>query len=429
MNYFKGGEKMKKKISLVMALVLVAAMALSACGSNTGTGNATGNTAGNATTSPSATPESSSSSSQVAFDGEIVIGSILDTSGSMAAAGLATVWGADYAVKEINDAGGIRGKKLSIIHYDVKGDPNEAINAYNRLVDQDKAVAVVGPGLSNIGIALAPIAEEKKVPIVGHFMDERCTTNEQTGTKWNYMYLAEPSCNQQAEAIASYAVEKLGIKTVGILYDSSNAYSVTHAEPFAAYCEAHGVKVVASESFGKDAKDYKAQLSKIIAQNPDAIFVPAYVQQNALAYVQIRQLGYQGIVLGNNTYNTPFDTLIAGTSPDNLYFIFNVDYSSEFTKFLGDAYRAEKNEEPFINSAFGYDAVKLIANGLNHAEDITSGESISKAIEAKTQAVMTSSGPITINPNTHRPEGMGVYIAKWASDMSKVELLEYYLAK
>lgn len=407
---------MKKKISLALVLVLMLSLALTACSSKPAPTEST-------------TPSDAPTSEAPALEGQIVIGSILDTSGGMAAAGLATVWGADYAVKQINANGGINGKELKIIHYDVKGDPNEAINAYNRLVDQDGAVAVVGPGLSNIGIAVAPIAEEKKVPIVGHFMDERCTTNEQTGEKWNYMFLAEPSCNQQAEAIASYAVEKLPIETVGILYDSSNAYSVTHAEPFAAYCEANGVKVVASESFGKDAKDYKAQLSKIIAQNPDAIFVPAYVQQNALAYVQIRQLGYTGIVLGNNTYNTPFDTLVEGTAVENLYFLFNVDYSSEYTKFLGDAYRAEKNEEPFINSAFGYDAVTIIANGLKNADDVTNPESIAKAIETKTVDLMTSSGPITLNPDTHRPEGMGVYIAQWAADMGKVDLLEYYVAK
>ena len=134
-------------------------------------------------------------------------------------------------------------------------------------------------------------------------------------------------------------------------------------------------------------------------------------------------------MLGNNTYNTPFDTLVEGTPVENLYFLFNVDYSSEYTKFLGDAYRAEKNEQPFINSAFGYDAVTIIANGLKNAEDATSGESVSKAIETKTVELMTSSGPITINPDTHRPEGMGVYIAQWAADMSKVNLLEYYLAK
>ena len=384
--------------------------------------------AGTASVASAATPGGGAVDAP-ALKGEVIIGSILDTSGGMAAAGLATVWGADYAVNEINKNGGIKGMKLKVIHYDVRGDPNEAINAYNRLVDQDRAVAVVGPGLSNIGIAVAPIAERKKVPIVGHFMDERCTTNEQTGKKWNYMYLAEPSCNEQAKAIASYAVEKLRIKTVGILFDSSNSYSVTHAEPFAAYCKEHGVSVVANESFGAGAKDYKAQIFKIIAQNPDAIFVPAYVQQNALAYVQIRQLGYTGIVLGNNTYNTPFESLVAGTKVEDLFFLFNVDYNSEYTKFLGDAYRKDKNEEPFINSAFGYDAVAIIANGLRKAEDITSGESISKAIETTTVDLMTSSGPVTLNPDTHRPEGMGVYITKWADDMSKPELLEYYVTK
>ncbi|WRS27421.1 ABC transporter substrate-binding protein [Oscillospiraceae bacterium MB08-C2-2] len=411
---------MKKKI-LVLALSLL--ITLAACGQTPGSGSSA---------APAEASQPASSSEQVAgdFDGEIVIGSILDTSGNMAVAGQATVWGADYAVNEINENGGIGGKKLRIVHYDVKGDPNEAINAYNRLVDQDKAVAVVGPGLSNIGIALAPIAEQKKVPIVSHFMDERATTNEQTGEAWKYIFLAEPSCNQQAEAIASYTVEELKVKTAAVLYDSSNAYSVTHAIPFKEYCQANGVEIVAEESFGKDAKDYKAQISKIIAAKPEAVFVPAYVQQNALAYKQLRQLGYTGLVVGNNTYNQPFNTLIEGVSPEGLYFIFNVDYSSEYTKFLGDAYKAAKNgEEPQINVAFGYDNVKIIANALAMSQDTSDTEALADIIANKTVEVMTASGPITLDPKTHRPVGMGVYISQWDEKAESVNLLQYYMAK
>jgi len=388
-------------------------------------------TAGCSSEGKSSTPVGSQNSNapsigKTSEGGDIIIGTLLDTSASMAAAGKATVWGADYAVKEINDAGGINGRKLKIIHYDVKGDPNESITAYNRLVDQDKAVAVVGPGLSNIGIALAPVAEDKKVPIVSHFMDERATTNEKTKAAWKYIYLAEPSCNQQAEAIAAYSVEKLNVKTVAILYDSSNAYSTTHAIPYQKYVESKGVKVVASESFTSDAKDYKAQLTKIISTKPDAIFVPAYAQQNALAYKQARELGYTGLIIGNNTYSAPFNTLVQGTPISNLFFIYNVDFQSANTKFLGDAYKSANGTDPLPNVAFGYDNVKIIANALKLAKNPNDSVEVNSLIETKTTAVKTSSGPITIDPTTHRPSGMGVFIAKWDESGKKISLLDYY---
>lgn len=407
---------MKKLSVFVLALLVCISSVLAGCG------------ASKPAETPSSKPEDSSNQAP-AGGGVIKIGSIQDLSGGMAAAGKATKWGSEYAVKKINDAGGINGNKLELVTYDVKGDPKEAIAAYKRLVEQDKVVAVIGPGLSNIGIPLSPIAEEMKVPVVAHFMDERATTNEQTGKAWKYTYLAEPSCNQQAEAIASYSVEKLGVKTVGILADNSNAYSMTHAEPFKKYVESKGVKVTAFETFGKDAKDYKAQLSKIIATNPDAIFVPAYVQQNALAYKQARQLGYKGLIVGNNTYAPPFDTLTEGTDLKDLYIIFNVDFGGDYAKELAQAYKdANNGESPLPNAAFGYDNICLVANALSKVDDVSDSVKINDAIEKQTKEVMTSSGPITINPETHRPEGMGVYIATYTPER-KIELLEYYLAK
>lgn len=368
-----------------------------------------------------------SKNSAAANGNDIVIGSLLDLSSNMAAAGKATQWGINYAVDEINKAGGINGKKLKVIHYDIKSDVNESLTAYKRLVDQDKVSAIVGPGLSNIGIALAPIAEDKKVPIVSQFMDERATTNEKTSKAWSYIYLAEPSCTQQAQAIAAYAVDKLKIKNVAILYDSSNAYSTTHAIPFMQYIKSKGIPVVDSESFTSDTKDYKAQLTKIISTNPDAIFIPAYVQQNALAYKQARQLGYNGIIVGNNTYTAPFNTLVAGTPFDKLYFIYNVDFQSEQAKFLSDAYKQANNGvDPLPNVAFGYDDVKIIANAIKLAKNPQDSQEVNSLIESKTQAVKTSSGNITIDPKTHRPVGMGIYVAQWDAAGKQIKLLDYY---
>lgn len=413
---------MKIKNMVALVLVFVLALTLVGCGPNSSSG-------GNPSDNEVKENDDNSGKQSASSGDEIIIGSIQDLSGNMAVAGKQTKWGSEYAVNQINANGGINGKKLKIVTYDCKSDPNEGINAYNRLV-KEGVVAIVGPALSNIGIPIASVAEEKKVAFVGQFMDERATVNEKTGEVWKYMFLAEPSCGQQAEIMAGYAVDKLGIKTVGVMFDSSNAYSTTHAEPFKKYMEDNGVDVVAYESFGKDAKDYRAQLSKIIAKKPDAIFIPNYVQTNALAYKQARQLGYNGVIIGNNTYTPPFSELVGGTKIDeNLVFLFNLDMHGDNAKFITEAYKDEhNNEEPAFNIAFGYDDVMIIANALSKAEDVTDPVEVARAIEEETKEVQTASGKITLSKENHRPIGMGAYVAKYDSN-NNIELIEYFIPK
>jgi len=410
---------MKKKLMALLAVAVMLVFVLAACAPKTD--NTPTQTPGEA----EATPAPSDEASGDADGGEILIGSIQDLSGAMAVAGKMTTWGVERAVADINAAGGINGKTLKVVTYDCKLDPNEGVNAYNRLVDEG-AVAIVGPALSNIGIPIAAVSEEKKVPFVGQFMDERATINEQTGEVWNYMFLAEPSCLQQAQIMANYSVTELGIESVGILYDSSNAYAASHAGPFQDYVESKGVEVVGVETFGADAKDYKAQISKLMAKNPDGIFIPNYVNTNALAYVQARQLGYEGYIIGNNTYTPPFTTLVEGTPIEDLVFLFNLDMDSGNTKEITEAYREEVGEEPAFNIAFGYDDVMIIANALKNVSDVTDTVEIADYIENNTKDVETASGTITLNPETHRPIGMGAYVADYDAE-GNINLIGYYL--
>lgn len=415
---------MKKRLFLMFVLVVALAFAVCACAPKTDVTEPDDSTDVTDDSQDVADDASGETTDDAAEGGEILIGSIQDLSGFMAVAGNMTTWAVERAVADINASGGINGKTLKVVTYDCKLDPNEGINAYNRLVDEG-AVAIVGPGLSNIGIPIAAVAEEKKVAFVGQFMDERATINEQTGEAWSYMFLAEPSCLQQAQIMASYAVEEMGIKTVGILYDSSNAYAASHAGPFEDYMNEHGVEVVGVETFGADAKDYKAQLSKLIAANPEGIFIPNYVQTNALAYVQARQLGYEGYIIGNNTYTPPFSTLVEGTDIEKLVFLYNLDMYGDSVKHLTEAYKEEVGEEPAFNIAFGYDDVMIIANALRNVSDVTDTVEIAEYIENNTKDLETASGLITLNPETHRPIGMGAYVADYADDGS-IKLLDFY---
>lgn len=339
---------------------------------------------------------------------EILIGNIQDISSATVVWGKSATWGANYAAKLINEAGGINGAMLKVITYDTKGDVNEAINAYNRLVQQDKVVAVVGPPTSNIGIALAPIAEEALIPIVGDFMDERATTKED-GIPWKSMFLTEPSSNQQAVIMADYALNTLGLKRIGILYDQSNAYSVTHAEPFRDYIIANGGEVVAFETFQATDKDYRSQLTKIKAANPDGLYIPCYAQQNALAYQQARQLGMDMPIIGNNSYFVPFASL-AGDDVTNVYFPNNVDYSDEKLQTILNAYRDDVKEEPSYHMFFGYDNVLYIAEALRQV-GASDKEALLNTL-SNLKDVQGYTGNISINPNTHRPMNLGMFITE-----------------
>ena len=106
--------------------------------------------------------------------------------------------------------------------------------AYRRLVDEDKAVAVLGTHFSNISLAIAPVAEQKKVPVLGQAVEPKVTIPA-PGKLNKYHFLAQPSCIEQGQMMARFAFEELGARKAAVLADKSNSYSISQAEHFAEY--------------------------------------------------------------------------------------------------------------------------------------------------------------------------------------------------
>jgi branched-chain amino acid transport system substrate-binding protein len=343
---------------------------------------------------------------------EILIGNVQDLSGPNKAFGLATVNGAQMYFDKVNAAGGINGRKLKIVSYDTKSEVNEAISAYRRLGDLDKVSLVIGPPIANMGIALAPIAEQKKIPIIGLYMDERATT-KQDGTPWTYMFLAQNSSGAQARTIAQYAVKELKLKKFAMLYNQQNAYSVSLAEPFAAYVTANGGTIVAKETFMTADKDYRAQLTKIKQANPDAIYMPNYPQEIPLALQQSFDLGIKATILGDNSY-IPF-ALASNTDPkasEGVYFPYGIDPSdAKLTEY--SAQYEKKFGYPAITQAFsGWDLGGAIVEAYTRAlaaNSKPSGDLLAAEL-AKTKDFPGHQGAFTISPKTHRPIGLTMYI-------------------
>lgn len=341
---------------------------------------------------------------------EVVIGNLQDLSGPTSVWGNAVTRGAEIAVEKLNAKGGIDGKKIKLVTMDTKGDVQEAIKAYNRLADQEKAIAVLGPPVSNIGIALAPIANQKKVPIVGSFIDPRVTVG-QDGKAQPAMFLMQPSSVQYGEIMASYAVEKLGLKKIAILYDQSNAFAVSLINPFKAYAQSVGAKIVAEEVYAKGDKDFKTQLSKIKEAGADALYVPNYIQDLVITMKQRKQVGLEIPVIGGLDFAPPFASLVNDPeAATDCYFANNFSDSEPQLAEVKKAYMDKFKEEPVNKVYLGYDKILIIAEAVKKGGSVKP-EDVMKGM-AQVKNIQGTTGVITLSPDNHQPVGLSMVMYK-----------------
>ncbi len=351
----------------------------------------------------------------------IVIGCIQDTSGGASIAGKPNEWGVVYAVKWINENGGINGRMLELHTRDCQNNAEVAVTNYRELVDQVGVCAIIGPPLSNPASTWVDLATEDKLPIVGHFMDELCTTNPDTGETYPYMFLAEPSCSIQSYILGKYAMEDLGVKSVASLYNISNAYAVAHEGPFVEFIKDHGGTVVAQETFTWTDTDYSAQAQKIAALNPDAVLLCDYANQMVTAYDNLRDAGYEGKILGANTMYPPFNTLVKN-KPVDCFFVQNYDLKDTEKGTISSLVATQMEETgtdyPTSNVGFGWDATMVLYHAMLKAKDPTDGVEVREILENETKDILSSGGEfISIDPATHRPTlDLGMYIATYNAD-------------
>jgi len=371
-----------------------------------------------------------SAGSILAAEGPIKIGIYADLSAGSAQWGTDTVKGAKLMIKEVNAAGGIMGRKIEPIIYDCKMSPTEGVKVYTRLVNEDRVPVVYGSLISNIGLAVSPVAESLKIPVVARCMDERVTTPdfkledpENPGRVNPYCFLLQPSSYQQSYMIAGFAIDELKMNTFAMLFTPSNSYSYMMAKGFEYYVKKRGKKIVGAFDFQAGDMDYKAQLTKIKALNPDGLFIPNYVPENANAAKQAKELGVKSTMLGNNSWYEPLDK-VAGPAADGAYFPLNISRDDPLLKVFIDKYKNEYNELPRLHSFSGWDDVGFIIEAIKKAQS-TDPQKIRNTMESTTKYEGVI-GTINIDPKTHRPVGLKMSILKFEGDQIKTIKLKYF---
>ena len=310
---------------------------------------------------------SGSSSDSGSSDGTIKVGVMGPLSGSVAQYGVACRDGALLYFKQVNADGGVNGKQIETDVQDEKGDATEAVTVYNKLVE-DGVTAIVGDVTSKPTIAVAQKSVADNMPCV----TASATTADVISYGDNY-FRACVTDPFQGKVMGDFAA-KQGYKTVATIFDSGDDYASGVADAFKEECAAKGITVSSEQGYASGATDFNAQLTAIIATNPDAILSSNYYQDDGMIVTQARQLGYKGVFLGadgwagivggDQDYASTSD--LEGCFYCSSFVATNPDESVQ--KFIED-FKAEYNEAPTNFNALGYDAAAIVVAGLKAAEE------------------------------------------------------------
>lgn len=343
---------MKKKL-LSLALALAMALSLAACGNGSSSGDST-----------------SGSGSQTASDGSITIriGGIGPLTGSNATYGLATYYGAQIAVDEINALDS--NIKLEYRFEDDTGVNETAVSAYSTLKDWDVDVIY---GCTTTGPCVAVAAET--------FADRyfqitpSASSPDVTDSKDNVFQMCFTDPNQGVTA-ANYVKDNNLATKVGVIYNNGDSYSTGIAQGFIEEAKALGLEVVAEETFPADTNtDFNVQLNACKNGGAELVFMPIYYGPASLVLAQANQMGYDPIFFGGDgmdgilTGIEGFDASLA----EGLMLMtpFNAASEDERTSAFVEKYQADYKDIPNQFAADGYDCVYAIYNALQKIDNLS----------------------------------------------------------
>ncbi|MBL7063873.1 MAG: ABC transporter substrate-binding protein [Anaerolineae bacterium] len=378
--------------TLVLVLVLSTLVGLVACGGQ-----------------PTAAPEEAPEESIEAELEPIKVGWFGALTGDWALWGEASRNGTQFTIDMVNEAGGVLGgRQLELIAYDNKSDQLESVNVVRRLITEDGVVAVIGTNSSGSNIAVAPIAEENKVPVIATYATNPRVTQPEEGVLMEYTYRVCFTDPYQGSVMADFAFSDLGARKAAILYEISSDYSVGLRDFFVQRWEALGGELVADEAFKTGDVEFRAQLTSIKDADPDVIIMPFLAKEVALAAKQARDLGITVPFIGGDGWPSPTLLEMAASAVEGCYFVDHTNVNAENVQDYRAAYEAEYGKDIQVNAIMTHDAVMVLVAAIEKAGS-ADPVAIRDALE-QIDPVEGFTGNITIDPETHNPLGKSAVI-------------------
>lgn len=350
-------------------------------------------------------PDESSETSRGAD--EIPVGVFAALSGPTGTFGQSTKEGVELAVDEVNEAGGVLGRKIRVLIEDNLGKPDQAVATVTKLITRDNVVALIGENASSRSLAAAPIAQANGVPMISP-----SSTNPEVTEKGDYIFRVSYTDPYQGAAIAEFVRDNLGLDRVAILKDVKNDYSVGLADFFRQRFEADGGKVVVDQSYAEQDSDFRSQLTAIRNSNAQAIVVPGYYTDVGQIAIQARELGIDLPLVGGDGWDSPKLLEIGGEALNGSYFA-NHYYPEEDRPAVQEfvrKFQERYGRMPDSVNALSYDAARVLIEAIERSGEVDKAK-IRDEIAA-TKNYQGVSGVITMGPDRNPIKPVAILVIR-----------------
>jgi len=343
--------------------------------------------------------------------GPIKVGVVLPLTGEQAKFGEIEKNSFLMGLEEINKAGGINGTPIELVIEDDTGKPDVGRSAVEKLISQDKVIAVTGGYSSSVTYAVCAVAQQRKVP----FLVTTGSADKITEQGWDYVFRIGPPVSEYPKALASFLTEVVKPQTVAILHENT-LFGQSGSKEFSQQCETLGIKVIMKEGYEAGAVDFKPLLIKVKAAKPDFVYMISYVMDAALLMRQSKELNFNPklFVGGAAGFTLPEFAANAGDAAE---YVFSADLWTPNLPYPGareyfDKYKARFQTPTEYHGAQAYASIYVVADALKRANPLTS-DGVRNALAATD--MMTAFGPVKFVAYGKKKQqnSLPTYLVQW----------------
>jgi branched-chain amino acid transport system substrate-binding protein len=301
--------------------------------------------------------------------GEIKVAILTPLSGPVPTFGVSTRDGALLAIEEWNAKGGVLGKKIVPIVEDSQCTPDPAVNAANKVIDQDKVHYIIGEVCSSASIPVSEIVNAKNVVQLSPTSTNPSVVRDASGNVKPYTFVACFNDDTQGRVMAQFAAQDLQAKTAFIMYDQANDYVKGLSEFFEKYFVEAGGTVVGKETYTAKDTDFSTILAKVSDTNPDLVVLPDYYNIVNLVTKQAKEKGITATFIGGDGWDSPdLDTAAAagGYFTNHYSPAEQRDVVQNYLKKYSEKYKDDQGNPRLSDAlaALAYDATNMLLQAI-----------------------------------------------------------------
>lgn len=328
------------------------------------------------------------------------IGALLPLTGGAAAYGENARDGIALAVEKINISGGVLGRPVEIVVEDSQGEPRPALSAFQKLISFDNVFLVIGDITSSATLAISAVANREKVLVISPGASSPNITEA-----GSYVFRTWPSDVLEAATMAKYAQHQ-GFKTVSILH-INNDYGVAFAKEFVRrFAGSPLYSVPSTEAFEQGSVDFRAHLTKIRADQPDALYLVSFPESTIPLLDQASELGLTMPIISTNAIEDP--SVLENKRAEGIVFTTPLKPEATDPKVaeFQRSYRERFGREPGIVADTAYDAVNMACKAVANAGEFTGSAIREELLQLKDYHGASGTMTFDSNGDVEKPVGL-----------------------